>query len=781
MKGQCVSRQLAGVALACALIQSTALAAPRERVRDRELIVKFRTRLAAGAMQRQVEQGHNAASIARTLAAVGRPQTVLVRLPKGASVQEAAARYRALPGVLAVEPNYLGSLSDRAPQKQQPTAQAFRSKDGGATVDPAAMMNPVAAAAAGGGLAAAQWYPNDPNYWMNTAFWWLEAFIIHIEKAPSPLVALLSTGVDPKHPDLARKLLKGTDWVNADTDPDDDNGMGTHSAGQIAALINNKKGVAGISNGKVLVIKIADAEGWGSIFDTAGGILEAANNPLVKVIVVSMTFWDDSTVLRDAVQAAVDNGKLIVAPAGDGNVTDPRYPAYYAHASFPTLSPAVISVAATGLPSYNGSCPGPGCNWYYDFSCKHPQSNYGDWISVDAPGEGLYSTTPTHPFWFNSRWGVPFNYGWLGWTFGATPNVGAVAARIFSYMPPGATPVQVKNRLVSHGWHHVAWGKTKMIDTDGDGVTDTQCHPDAMPDAATMPDVAAAMRRAALYGSVWDAHGAVPLAKPGAVTASVGGAAKGYGGVTPANGAYFTIINLPMNNATPYEVKVNAAKYTAGPVAFDSILLDDCGGGTDTVYCTNRSLDAVSLPKNLTGQFHAVTDWKFYDVDTHGFTPSSAPIKCDVGMWPISSLYCWMGSLSGAPYMRLLHDGGPGNSSDRNSELLSIKGPLYPTAGGTPYQIFLADYGNNFIRSSGARTRIWTGGKIVATVNAASGDTTTNNCTYSGGANVCDAFHIGDLSDIGVFTPVAIYGKATSGAGGVLPYSAMSGSSASGQ
>jgi hypothetical protein len=272
-----------------------------------------------------------------------------------------------------------------------------------------------------------------------------------------------------------------------------------------------------------------------------------------------------------------------------------------------------------------------------------------------------------------------------------------------------------------------------------------------------------------VLGFVYDAHGGLRLPKPAVVTASQGGLAKGYGGATLDS--HYRVINLPVNNATPYDLKVNALGYTAGPLAFDSLLLDDCGGNP---YCT-KYIGSLSLPKNLPGQFHVVTDFDQYDVDTHLFTPSSAPIQCDVGISPISSLFCFLGSLKNAPFARLLHDGGPNNSPDLRSELLSIKAPLYSTASGTPYRILLSDYGNDWIRTSGARTRIWTAGRIAARVDAESGDVATNNCTYAGGGNTCGAFWVGDLSGAGVFTPKAIYGALSSGAGGVLPYAAAPG------
>ena len=59
-------------------------------------------------------------------------------------------------------------------------------------------------------------------------------------------VAVVDSGVDATHPDLAGQILAGYDWVEDDTDPADANGHGTHVSGTIAALRNNAEGIAGV-------------------------------------------------------------------------------------------------------------------------------------------------------------------------------------------------------------------------------------------------------------------------------------------------------------------------------------------------------------------------------------------------------------------------------------------------------------------------------------------------------------------------------------------------------
>jgi subtilisin family serine protease len=70
----------------------------------------------------------------------------------------------------------------------------------------------------------------------------------------SVIVAVIDTGIDYNHEDLAENYLpSGYDWVNVDNDPMDDNGHGTHVAGTIGAVTNNGVGVASCV-GKVVLL-----------------------------------------------------------------------------------------------------------------------------------------------------------------------------------------------------------------------------------------------------------------------------------------------------------------------------------------------------------------------------------------------------------------------------------------------------------------------------------------------------------------------------------------------
>ena len=215
---------------------------------------------------------------------------------------------------------------------------------------------------------------SDPLLSQQWGYYDIGANWINVQTLPAPVVAVIDTGVDYTHPDLAGKVIKGKDFVNDDTDPMDDHGHGTHVAGVIAALTNNAYGMAGISwNGKILAVKALNFRGYGSVFEIAQGITYAADNPLVKVINMSLG-GGASSIEQEAVSyAVVTKKKLLVASAGNDGSSTPSYPAGYS-TLFPSM---VLAVAAHGADH-----------------CRASFSNYGTWVSITAPGVDILSTVP---------------------------------------------------------------------------------------------------------------------------------------------------------------------------------------------------------------------------------------------------------------------------------------------------------------------------------------------------------------------------------------------------
>jgi subtilisin len=142
-------------------------------------------------------------------------------------------------------------------------------------------------------------------------------------------IALLDTGIDYNHPELAPSYKGGYDFINNDSDPMDDNGHGTHVAGILAAA-SDGKGTLGIApDAEIYAIKVSDKRGSGSFSGLAKGINWAIENDM-DIVTMSITGKGGSRTLAKAVQTAYDeHGLVMVAAVGNGE-GDVLYPAAYA-------------------------------------------------------------------------------------------------------------------------------------------------------------------------------------------------------------------------------------------------------------------------------------------------------------------------------------------------------------------------------------------------------------------------------------------------------------------
>lgn len=178
------------------------------------------------------------------------------------------------------------------------------------------------------------------------------------------VIAVLDSGVDPV-PDLAGRLLPGVNFVTPGGTTADDFGHGTATALVAAGAGNDGAGGAGVCwSCRILPVKILDADGLGTLFDVARGIVWAADNG-ADVINLSLGGRDDDPAVRQALSHAAARGAVVVASTGNDGGTTPNYPA---------ASPGVLSVASladdhsTLAPwSARGAAwtdvAAPGCNW----------------------------------------------------------------------------------------------------------------------------------------------------------------------------------------------------------------------------------------------------------------------------------------------------------------------------------------------------------------------------------------------------------------------------------
>lgn len=227
------------------------------------------------------------------------------------------------------------------------------------------------------------------------------------------VVAILDSGVNYGHEDLQGKILmengivKGYDFVNKDADPADDNGHGTIISGIIAAVKNNGKGIAGISDKvKIMPIKVLDNNGSGTIENLKRGIRFAADNG-ANIINMSLVGTYDPSV-SDAISYAYSKNIVIVSAAGSEN----------------------IEIGGLQLRSPISNEDG-GKNWILGVSSltnsglKGENSNYGAGIDVSAPGASVLST-------YNES---ELSYVYASGTSLAAANVSGVAALIKSCCP----------------------------------------------------------------------------------------------------------------------------------------------------------------------------------------------------------------------------------------------------------------------------------------------------------------------------------------------------------
>lgn len=181
------------------------------------------------------------------------------------------------------------------------------------------------------------------------------------------VVAILDTGIDIDHEDLAGKVIGSVNFTSSRT-AEDMYGHGTFIAGLIAASVDNLKGATGVAySSSLLNVKVADDAGFTEPVAVARGIRWAADNG-ARVINLSVVLTKPSLIVEEAIKYAWEKGCVIVAAAGNNSGLRPMYPAAYQN---------VISVAAT---DWNDRLP-----WW---------SNRGDWVTVSAPGVDIYSTSP---------------------------------------------------------------------------------------------------------------------------------------------------------------------------------------------------------------------------------------------------------------------------------------------------------------------------------------------------------------------------------------------------
>jgi subtilisin family serine protease/subtilase family serine protease len=378
-------------------VRSSAQAPPARRFVAGEVLVKF----GPGANANARADAHRVAG-GLAIGEVERTRVQRVRVPAGEEL-ETIARYQRNPNVLVAEPNYIRSI---------PTPIAH---GGGSEIVPV------------DSYFGEQWALDNTG---QSFYCIIPQFCLFVGTADADIdapeawaisdgagfivtVAVIDTGIDYTHPDLAANYAGGDDFVFHDGDPMDDHGHGTHVAGTIAAAMGNltgaparAEGVVGVApHARIRAYKVCRADGTCDDFAIQQAIARAITD---GVNIINMSLGDTvySQSLDDAVQDAWNAGLVIVAGAGNDGTTELFYPAASEH---------VISVAA------------------FDEDHRRPSfSNYGNWVDISAPGNMIMSTYPMAQCASST---VPGDVGCYTWNTGtsmATPHVAGAAALVWS-------------------------------------------------------------------------------------------------------------------------------------------------------------------------------------------------------------------------------------------------------------------------------------------------------------------------------------------------------------
>jgi subtilisin family serine protease len=349
-----------------------------------------------------------------------RAKAMAVKIPRGAGIEQTARRYIADPDVEYVQPNYIYHAI------AVPGAPRFT--------------------------------PNDPLF-VNGSLWSMDnngqnggtlGADIDAPEAwftdrgdPNTVVAVLDTGIDYTHPDLAGNMwinpgesgldawggnmasngvdddgngfiddVYGADFFNNDSDPMDDHGHGTHCAGTIGGIGSNAVGVAGVVwNVKLMALKFLAS--WGGTTAGAMAGIEYAMDKGVKVINNSWGGGPFDQALYDLIEQAKAAGVLMVCAAGNSgtdNDTTPHYPSTYDCDN-------ILAVAAADRNDVLAS-----------FSCFGETT-----VDVTAPGVDIMSCAPVAM--------VNPPYQTMSGTSMATPHTTGLAALLMGISPKASWSV----------------------------------------------------------------------------------------------------------------------------------------------------------------------------------------------------------------------------------------------------------------------------------------------------------------------------------------------------
>lgn len=177
-------------------------------------------------------------------------------------------------------------------------------------------------------------------------------------------IAILDTGVDAAHPDLASRIVPGWNFYDNNSNTSDVHGHGTGVAGAAAATLNNGTGVASIAgNARIMPVRIADANAWATWSTVAQGLTWAADKG-ARVANISYNGVAGSAAVRSAAQYMQNKGGVVVVAAGNNNKDE-------------GISPTTVLIPVSATDSADQ---------------KASFSSWGNFVAMSAPGVDIWTT-----------------------------------------------------------------------------------------------------------------------------------------------------------------------------------------------------------------------------------------------------------------------------------------------------------------------------------------------------------------------------------------------------
>jgi subtilisin family serine protease len=393
--------------------------------------------------------------------------------------------------------------------------------------------------------------PNDPymgSEWHTTKIGAPAAW--DLSQGAGVTIAILDTGVDGTHPDLAARMVPGWNFYSNSADTTDVQGHGTAVAGSAAATTNNALGIAGIAgSAKIMPIRVTDANGSAYASTIAQGITYAADHG-ARVANVSIDGVAASSTTISAAQYMKSKGGLVVVAAGNAGVN------------------ANIAATTSMIPVSATDSNDALTSW----------SSYGSYVALAAPGLNIWTTQRGGAYW--SCWGTsfssPITAGVVALMMAAQPSL--PSTQIESLLYSTAVDLGAPGRDISFGYGRI------------NAAAAVQAAAGAVSNVDTQPPTAAI--GAPLAGSV--VSGLVPV------------------NVTASDNVGVTKVDLKVNGTTvatdttaPYAFSWNSVALPNGQASLTAVAYDAAGNSAAsaaiTVSISNASTLAVAITKPANG------------------------------------------------------------------------------------------------------------------------------------------------------------------------------------